>query len=165
MPEEPILPDAPKRKGLKVQATETTTPEVDSVRTKEPATETPSATSIWSSFTLANAWDDVPGISRYVERSRGHRRGKSSQVSIQAPKAEDVPETSAKKKASFHGLKLTDFPTEVERPSLPVTPAPIRRPSFWGDEGQESESNDAPQNVPKAEGVPAQAEWVSDVVP
>lgn len=51
-------------------------------------------------------------------------------------------------------LKLTDFPTAVERPSLPVTPAPIRRPSFWGEERDEQ------GNYPVAEGVPKQEEWV-----
>lgn len=48
---------------------------------------------------------------------------------------------------------LTDFPTEVERPSLPVTPAPIRRPSFWGEE------RDAAGELPRAEGVPEQSDW------
>jgi hypothetical protein len=51
-------------------------------------------------------------------------------------------------------MKLTDFPTEVERPSLPVTPAPIRRPSFWGSERDEE------GNLPTAEGVPKQDDWV-----
>ena len=50
-------------------------------------------------------------------------------------------------------FKLTDFPTEVERPSLPVTPAPIRRPSFWGEERDESQ-------LPAADGVPKQEDWV-----
>lgn len=50
-------------------------------------------------------------------------------------------------------MKLTDFPTEIERPSLPVTPAPVRRPSFWGAE------RDALGDLPGAEGVPSQSEW------
>ena len=50
-------------------------------------------------------------------------------------------------------MKLTDFPTEFERPSLPVTPAPVRRPSFWGAE------RDAQGDLPAAEGVPDQSEW------
>jgi hypothetical protein len=51
-------------------------------------------------------------------------------------------------------MKLTDFPSELERPSLPVTPAPIRRPSFWGEE------RDADGELPAAEGVPSQEDWV-----
>ncbi len=50
-------------------------------------------------------------------------------------------------------MRLTDFPTEFERPSLPVTPAPVRRPSFWGAE------RDAQGDLPAAEGVPDQSEW------
>lgn len=50
-------------------------------------------------------------------------------------------------------MKLTDFPTEIERPSLPVTPAPVRRPSFWGAE------RDAQGDLPAAEGVPEQSDW------
>ena len=50
-------------------------------------------------------------------------------------------------------MRLTDFPTEFERPSLPVTPAPIRRPSFWGEE------RDTLGNLPAAEGVPRQEDW------
>lgn len=50
-------------------------------------------------------------------------------------------------------MKLTDFPTELERPSLPVTPAPVRRPRFWGDERDEE------GELPAAEGVPAQTDW------
>lgn len=50
-------------------------------------------------------------------------------------------------------MKITDFPTEIERPSLPVTPAPQRRPSFWGEE------RDAAGELPGAEGVPEQSQW------
>jgi hypothetical protein len=56
--------------------------------------------------------------------------------------------------ARRHSMKLTDFPTELERPSLPVTPAPIRRPSFWGEERDED------GELPAAEGVPSQEDWV-----
>ena len=51
-------------------------------------------------------------------------------------------------------MRLTDFPSELERPSLPVTPAPIRRPSFWGEE------RDQEGELPAAEGVPSQEDWV-----
>jgi len=50
-------------------------------------------------------------------------------------------------------MRLTDFPTEIERPSLPVTPAPVRRPSFWGEERDEA------GELPAAEGVPKQEHW------
>lgn len=61
------------------------------------------------------------------------------------------------------GSKVTDFPSEIERPSLPVTPAPIRRPKFWGAGGPNSGTEgeeDVEQFLPAAEGVPAQTDWV-----
>ena len=117
----------------------------------------------WSSFTLSNAWDEVPEINKYVERVQGHRQRKSigSQTNLGQPKSPGKPTTpSNKDKPSFQGLRLTDFPTEVERPSLPVTPAPIRRPSFWGDEGEEEPENEDTKDIPLASGVPMQSEWV-----
>ena len=162
----PAVPDEPlthlgKEKEVEADTMQETAPEVDSVPTKpSPANPVPSP-SVWSSFTLVNAWDDVPEISRYVERTRGHRRGKSSQISLQASKGGDAPEPSSKKKLNFQSLKLTDFPTEVERPSLPVTPAPVRRPSFWGDDGEDARPNVAGPIVPTAVGVPTQSDWVS----
>ncbi|KAM3439736.1 hypothetical protein MY4824_002499 [Beauveria thailandica] len=153
-PDELPAADDAKDKETEAATPQTTAPAIDSTATK-PAT----SPSVWSSFTLVNAWDDVPEISRYVERTRGHRRGKSSQVSLPGFKAGNVPESPSQKRLSFQGLKLTDFPTEVERPSLPVTPAPVRRPSFWGEDGENSKSKDAAQTVPAADGVPAQSEW------
>lgn len=159
----PAVPDDPPPAEVKDAEAATALPaalsEVDSVPTKSLAADSGPAPSIWSSFTLVNAWDDVPEISRYVERARGHRRGKSSQISLPTAKSGDVPETSAKRKPNFQSLKLTDFPTEMERPSLPVTPAPVRRPSFWGDDGDDA-GNDGATAVPTADGVPAQSEWV-----
>ncbi|KAH7141191.1 hypothetical protein B0J13DRAFT_52986 [Dactylonectria estremocensis] len=113
----------------------------------------------WTSFTRVNAWDEVPEIERYVEGLHGHRRGKSQGSSgrlgdIQAFGKGDGGNLR------LHGLKLTDFPTETERPSLPVTPAPIRRPSFWSGGDAEATGSDEPRQLPEAEGVPAQTEWV-----
>lgn len=57
-------------------------------------------------------------------------------------------------------MKLTDFPSAAERPSLPVTPAPIHRQSFWsGDDGEHGGHGGARQ-LPEAEGVPLQSDWV-----
>ena len=50
-------------------------------------------------------------------------------------------------------MKLTDFPTAFERPSLPVTPAAVRRPTFWGEDRED------PSGLPGAEGVPKQQDW------
>jgi hypothetical protein len=105
--------------------------------------------------TYGNAWDDMPEIERYVQAFAQHRRG-PLQVLHQTPSAggsKDVlsPPAETPRRPS---MKLTDFPSEIERPSLPVTPAPIRRPSFWGEE------RDQLGQLPAAEGVPKQEEWV-----
>lgn len=57
------------------------------------------------------------------------------------------------------GSKVTDFPSETERPSLPVTPAPIRRARFWGG-GAPGIGDDEHSALPAAEGVPEPGEWV-----
>ncbi|KAI3536543.1 glycosyl transferase family 8 [Colletotrichum abscissum] len=103
----------------------------------------------WTAFTRTNAWDEVPEIERYVEGLQKHRRGKS-QGSVG---------TSDGKTAKEHGLKLTDFPSVVDRPSLPVTPAPIRRPKFWGGGPKPGDGEDD-EELPVAQGVPPQTDWV-----
>ncbi|KAK6833705.1 hypothetical protein PG987_008399 [Apiospora arundinis] len=49
----------------------------------------------------------------------------------------------------------------MERPSLPVTPAPIRRPKFWGGGGSPGihDDDDDETSLPAAEGVPQQSDW------
>ena len=111
----------------------------------------------WAGFqTRSNAWDEIPEIETYMQRFQGPRKAKiqilhhtppSSGPDVTSPPTGDQRERKP-------SLKLTDFPTEIERPSLPVTPAPIRRPSFWGAERNEE------GNLPAAEGVPNQEEWV-----
>ncbi|KAK6208737.1 glycosyl transferase family 8 [Colletotrichum tabaci] len=102
----------------------------------------------WTTFARTNAWDEVPEIERYVEGLQKHHRGKSQgSVGLSG-------ETTVKE----HGLKLTDFPSVVERPSLPVTPAPIRRPKFWGG-GPGPGDGDDDEELPVADGVPPQSDW------
>ncbi|KAF2455924.1 hypothetical protein BDY21DRAFT_365139 [Lineolata rhizophorae] len=129
----------------------------------------PSPEQSWQAFgqSAANAWDAVPGIERYVRavmQAQGQRvpgptvppgsvggieAGEGGRVLSPPPRG--PAGASAGRRES---LILTDFPTAVERPSLPVTPAPIRRPTFWGGERDESGA------LPAAEGVPDQADWV-----
>ncbi|KAH6889991.1 family 8 glycosyl transferase [Thelonectria olida] len=108
----------------------------------------------WSSFPRINAWDEVPEIERYVEGLQGHRRNKSKGSPVRL----GVSGTGERGGLRLRGLKLTDFPSEADRPSLPVTPAPIRRPSFWsGDPG--ADEGEEPRQLPEAEGVPTQSDW------
>nr|XP_036582817.1 Glycogenin-1-like protein 1 [Colletotrichum truncatum]KAF6791608.1 Glycogenin-1-like protein 1 [Colletotrichum truncatum] len=123
------------------QKSEPNTPPTPSIK---PASSDP-----WTTFTRTNAWDEVPEIERYVEGLQKHRRGKS-QGSVGIPGGQAAKE---------HGLKLTDFPSVVERPSLPVTPAPIRRPKFWGGGGSRTGEGEDEEELPAAEGVPPQSDW------
>ncbi|TGO90989.1 hypothetical protein BPOR_0044g00270 [Botrytis porri] len=97
-----------------------------------PATPTtptmPSANDPWQTYARGNAWDEVPEIERYIGNMSKNRKG-----NIQV---------------------LQGYGTELERPSLPVTPAPVRtQPTFWGEEREEDSA------LPPAEGVPAQQDW------
>ncbi|OBT85586.1 hypothetical protein VE02_06689 [Pseudogymnoascus sp. 03VT05] len=110
----------------------------------------------WHSFSSnsRNAWDDIPEIERYIGALQKNRKGNIQVLQGYGSGVdEDGLPGSGRRRAS---VRVTDFPTEIERPSLPVTPAPIRRPKFQGlggdDNGDEGE-------LPVAEGVPAQTEW------
>ncbi len=121
-----------------------------------PAVVAPS--DIWSSFPRTNAWDTVPEINRYVDKLEKHRRTRSRNLVLGGGKA--LPgEAEPGWGVDRRGSRVTDFPSEVDRPSLPVTPAPIRRPRRWGSGGPGVEDEDEEQ-LAGAEGVPAQAEWV-----
>ncbi|KAH9909842.1 glycosyltransferase family 8 protein [Xylariomycetidae sp. FL2044] len=154
-------PSPESRPWAESSGTETSTVEPKS----EPATPTTPTIHItpsdpWTSYTRTNAWDDVPEIERYVDNMQKHRRSRSLKspgvLGMPSP-GEGVDEIAWRR----HGNKLTDFPSETERPSLPVTPAPIRRPKFWGGGGPGiSEGDDSDPLLPAAEGVPRQSEWV-----
>jgi glycogenin glucosyltransferase len=117
-----------------------------------------SADQHWQAFqqSNANAWDSVPGIDNYVRAimdSQGRRT--KTQILKQTTGTQDLDSPRLERKNRRESLILTDFPSAVERPSLPVTPAPLRRPTFWGEERNESTGE-----LPAAEGVPDQTEWV-----
>jgi glycogenin len=106
----------------------------------------------WKYFTSrVNTWDEIPEIEQYIRALQRNRRG-NTQVLHGYGAVVATTSSSGERRPS---LRLTDFPSELDRPSLPVTPAPVRRPSFWG--GKRNENGE----LPAAEGVPAQADWVS----
>ena len=109
----------------------------------------------WQTYTRGNAWDDIPEIERYIGSLQKNRKGNIQLLQGYGSGIEQVSRPGGRRQS----MKLTDFPTELERPSLPVTPAPIRRPSFWGEERDEE------GELPAAEGVPSQEEWVRALVP
>ena len=116
---------------------------------------TPSDEPWHSYFRASNVWDTMPGINQYVRavKDSQERISRQPQFDFDTMKtAEEEQEGDDDQK--FASLVLTDFPSEIERPSLPVTPVPIHRPAFWSDE------REASIELPSAEGVPSQAEWV-----
>ncbi|KAJ5514248.1 Glycosyl transferase family 8 [Penicillium fimorum] len=113
----------------------------------------PSAES-WQAYNRSNAWDEDPEIQRYIETIQARRT--KSQVTSPGANS-NSPDKSPPAPGSRPSIKITDFPTEDERPSLPVTPAPIHRISY-GDEASGTAA------LPVAEGVPSQEEWVGVTV-
>lgn len=114
----------------------------------------------WSNFESRNAWDQVTGIDRYVralnQRSKSTSGASRPSFSESATSPAAAQETSSTAFERRESLILTHFPSEIDRPSLPVTPAPMRRPTFWGNERNEA------GNLPSADGVPDQADWVRE---
>ncbi|KAI1423745.1 nucleotide-diphospho-sugar transferase [Xylaria sp. FL1777] len=111
----------------------------------------------WTTYSRTNAWDDLPEIERYVDSMQKSQRSRNRRppglIGLPSPGdgIDDVP-------WQRRGSKLTDFPSEIERPSLPVTPAPIRRSNFWGGGPNTGEGNIDPL-LPSAVGVPGQNDW------
>ncbi|KAF2139616.1 glycosyltransferase family 8 protein [Aplosporella prunicola CBS 121167] len=173
----PIFPwetERPKARPTRVFAEDAPQPKLEPQITPEPlavsqkeepisqaSTATTPPEDPWQSFGQSkNAWDSVPGIERYVRAVLGAqtKKARPSSLSLESiSQSSDILSPTGegdKGKERHESLILTDFPTAVERPSLPVTPAPIRRPTFWGEEKSEK------SQLPSAEGVPDQAEWV-----
>ncbi|EER26267.1 Glycosyl transferase family 8 protein [Coccidioides posadasii C735 delta SOWgp] len=98
-------------------------------------------TNPWDTHNQTNAWDEIPEIEQYMRSFQGSRKGSVQVIS------------GAESSGRRPSLRLTDFPTEAERPSLPVTPALIRRRYLKG-------SKDGTEGLRGAKGVPQQDEWV-----
>jgi glycogenin glucosyltransferase len=130
---------------------------VPSLGSPQRATSPRRAEEQWQTFQQSNvnAWDTVPGIDTYVRAIIDNQtRWGKTQVIHHADGPDEVLSPTIGRKNRRESLILTDFPTAVERPSLPVTPAPMARPTFWGEERDEQ------GELPQAEGVPDQAQWV-----
>lgn len=129
--------------------------EEDTQDTITPTTPIEPAKSLvpFASYSRTNAWDEIPEIELYIANLSQKRYGKIQILAKDANSPDGVSSAETSQKFRRPSMKLTDFPTEIERPSLPVTPAPVRRPSFWGEE-----KNPAGE-LPGAQGVPDQAEW------
>jgi hypothetical protein len=169
-PEQPLPLASPPEEALPVQLSEPLAPsEVLHLRAPfEPSAET------WESYSRSNAWDEDPHIQRYIESIQQARHARtqvisgSSHPSTSTRSSQDLTgssTTTITETPSGHrpSIILTDFPTEVERPSLPVTPAPIQRNRGIGGDGDEYDASGSAA-LPAAEGVPSQQEWVGVTV-
>ncbi|KAJ6036554.1 hypothetical protein N7540_000833 [Penicillium herquei] len=131
----------------------------------EPSAET------WDQYTRSNAWDEDPHIQRYIESLQQARRGKTQVISGSAHASPSHSTNTSTSTSYFSSttatttgtssghrpsIRLTDFPSEIERPSLPVTPAPIERSR--GPMSDEHEGSTV-TTLPVAEGVPNQEDW------
>ena len=130
--------------------TDTKPAETTSPRTPTIAVSSPQP---FASYNRTNAWDDMPEIERYIQNLPQNRRRKNQALKNLPFTVKSPGSGGPSQEGRRPSMKLTDFPTEIERPSLPVTPAPIRRPSFWGEE------RNAAGELPSAEGVPEQSDW------
>jgi len=142
-PEEQATPTQIKESG--------SSPETPTLRAQcEPSSES------WDTYTRSNAWDEDPHIQKFIESMQQRRRGRTQVISSssQSSTSQDSPPSSFSGHRS--SIKVTDFPTEVERPSLPVTPAPIQR--------RGNEETSAETTLPTAVGVPDQEDWVGVTV-
>ena len=107
-----------------------------------------------ATYVRTNAWDDIPAIDRHV-RSLGiftfHNRERrtSHESESRSSDAGSSQEQQANRRPS---LRITDFPTADERPSLPVTPNPVRRSTFWGTDQDH-------KGLPAVDDVPSQSAW------
>ncbi|KAI1987662.1 glycogenin glucosyltransferase [Ophidiomyces ophidiicola] len=113
-------------------------------------TPTQALSSTWDSYARTNAWDEVPGIEQYMRSLQKPRR---KNVQLLAGSDRSWSPGSSVSRGRRPSLRLTDFPTEVERPSLPVTPAPIRRGSYF------EKDSDQKGSIQDTESVTKQEEW------
>lgn len=153
----------------------------------QPTSRTSGASSLtsesWETFSRSNAWDEVPEIQKYIQSIQQARKARVQVLSggpSQKPISSETPiqqtQYSASSTAAPSGShltidtvsRITDFPSEAERPSLPVTPAPIRRappPPCDGNGGGDGDGDgdnriSSSIHLPAAQGVPNQEDWV-----
>ncbi|THC98624.1 hypothetical protein EYZ11_001902 [Aspergillus tanneri] len=112
-------------------------------------------TESWENYSRSNAWDEVPEILRYIQSIQQARKARvqvisdsDSSAAYGAP-SQTITESNA-------DTPLTLFPSELGGPRLPVTPAPIRRSSYFNVLEEDSTAD----KLPTAKGVPDQEEWV-----
>ncbi|PLB46785.1 putative capsule-associated protein CAP1 [Aspergillus steynii IBT 23096] len=113
----------------------------------------------WENYSRSNAWDDVPEIQRYIQSIQQARKARVQVISGASSSGHGSSGQTIT--APDSDTRLTHFPSEIERPSLPVTPMPIRRSSYVSYTPEEEYTAG---QLPIAEGVPNQEDWVGVTV-
>ncbi|KAL2826855.1 nucleotide-diphospho-sugar transferase [Aspergillus cavernicola] len=124
--------------------------------------EVPSPSESWDTYSRSNAWDEVPEIQQYIHTIQQARKGRvqvqvlsggpnNNQPTPPPPPQQQQPSLRDINPSS---IRITDFPSALERPSLPVTPAPIHRLPATGSPDDYNTTQ-----LPAAEGVPNQEDW------
>ncbi|PLB41989.1 glycogenin [Aspergillus candidus] len=115
----------------------------------------------WDSYTRSNAWDEDPDIQKYIHTIQQARKarvqvisGTQSTTGGQPVATQTTPLPGPE--TSPPSNRITDFPSATERPSLPVTPAPIQRAAGGG---APQESDQWHHRLPSPPEVPNQEEW------
>jgi hypothetical protein len=139
-----ILPEFPKEESRTSQS---------SLQASWTSEATSLLSESWDTYSRSNAWDEVPEIQQYIQTIQQSRKGKV-QVLSGGPNQQKSPPNQDPRGGSS-GIRVTDFPSEIERPSLPVTPAPIHRPPALGSPDEYTSDQ-----LPAAKGVPNQEDWV-----
>lgn len=86
-------------------------------------------TESWKKYTRSNAWDEIPGIQRYVESIENAPKGRKKQnTSRSGPTAtKQATEGPSKNSNLSPNIPLNELGPEVEESSLTVTPVPSTR--------------------------------------
>ncbi|KAL4911241.1 hypothetical protein BDW74DRAFT_164799 [Aspergillus multicolor] len=119
----------------------------------------------WDTYSRSNAWDEVPEIQKYIQSIQQARKARVQVISgVPAQQKATSPPIPTTQQYQFRtssqdlklslGTRVTDFPSPQERPSLPVTPAPIHRGPALGSPNEYTTAQ-----LPAATGVPTQEDW------
>ncbi|RDW93586.1 glycogenin [Aspergillus mulundensis] len=137
-------------------------------QSSQPTSWTSEVTSVpsesWDTYSRSNAWDEVPEIQKYIQSIQQARKARAQVISggpsqqkatsPLTPTQQHQSRTSSQDLNLSLGTRITDFPSPQERPSLPVTPAPIHRGPALGSPEEYTTAQ-----LPAATGVPNQEDW------
>ncbi|KAL3478726.1 hypothetical protein BJX99DRAFT_245299 [Aspergillus californicus] len=154
-----VFADNERQSNIQPPTSPTSTKDEESRESQSPqptswTSEVPSLPSeSWDTYSRLNAWDEVPEIQKYIQTIQQSRKGRVQVISQTGAQPSTQSHLNSNFNLDSRNTLITTFPSAQDRPSLPVTPAPIHRAPGPGIGSPTSE-------FPAAEGVPNQADWV-----